>query len=84
MGNIAEQADEVEVLISIYAKDFNIESEVDRSYSIDIDKSLKLYFTFGEDYPSTCPPKYTLIAPYLSGQKKKKIYEEFAQIYRSE
>lgn len=82
MKNIAEQADEVEVLISIYGKDFKVEDEAERSYSISIGKKMTLHYTYNDDYPSDCAPNYTLVAPYLNAEKKKRVNKDFVNIYR--
>ncbi|CAH0546202.1 unnamed protein product [Brassicogethes aeneus] len=80
MDNIPQQSDEIEALKSIYDDQWVIE-DIESTYSIEIDKNIKLYITLSPDYPSEKPPNYELLAPTLSAKQKDLVAEKFQEIY---
>ncbi|CAH2098295.1 unnamed protein product [Euphydryas editha] len=82
--NLTKQIEEVEALSSIYGKDWMIDSEESRSYSIKIKENKNeviLYVTMGEGYPSKNPPKYELSAPWMDRKAKEDLHYCLNEIY---
>ncbi|KAJ8964734.1 hypothetical protein NQ314_004665 [Rhamnusium bicolor] len=81
MDNISQQSDEIEVLKSIFEEQWEIDTETG-TYSIQIEKDIKLFITLNPDYPSHAPPKYDLLAPGLSGNQKELIKKRVSSYLR--
>lgn len=81
MDNVSQQSDEIEVLKSIFEDQWEIDAETG-TYSMQIDKDIKLFITLTPDYPSHAPPKYELLAPRLTSSQKNDIKNEFQHIYK--
>nr|CAH7757771.1 unnamed protein product [Callosobruchus chinensis] len=81
--NIAQQAEEMEALKSIFENRLQVDSATG-SCSIDITKQIKLYITLVPEYPSNSLPKYELLAPELSAQEKHQIEEEFHNLFEAQ
>ena len=78
------QAEEVEALSSIYGEDWTTESEAARTYSIKVEEHKNvviLYVTMPEGYPSQCPPKYELSAPWMERKAKTKLHHTLDGVY---
>lgn len=80
MDNLSQQAEEMEVLNSIFEEQWKFNDETD-SYTIQIAKDIELWITLNKDYPSDRPPKYELWAPNLSRIQKDLIDKSFQEIY---
>lgn len=80
MDNLSQQAEEMEVLSSIFEDQWKFIKKTD-SYSIQIAKDIEMWITLNKDYPSDRPPKYELWAPNLSKAQKDLINESFKEIY---
>lgn len=80
MDNVSQQAEEMEVLSSIFDDQWKFNKVTD-SYSIQLAKDIELWITLNEDYPSEKPPKYELWAPNLSRAKKNVVDKSFSEIY---
>ncbi|XP_045463525.1 protein IMPACT-like [Harmonia axyridis] len=80
VDDISQQADEIEVLKSIYENEW-IAEDGSGSFTMKISPSVKLFITLQPGYPSKNPPKYELMAPELTTDEKHKLYKEFKTIY---
>ncbi|KAJ3663825.1 hypothetical protein Zmor_008047 [Zophobas morio] len=82
MDNLAEQCEEIEALKSIYDNKWKLEPATN-CYSIQITPNVKLFITLNENYPSTAPPNFELLAPTLTVDQKQQVTDEFQEIYES-
>ncbi|EFA00826.2 Protein IMPACT-B-like Protein [Tribolium castaneum] len=82
MDNLAEQCEELEALKSIYDDNWRLEMDTN-CYSIQINPNVKLFVTLNDDYPSSKPPSFELLAPTLTSEQKQLISDEFGSIYES-
>lgn len=67
------QIEEIEALSAIYDKDWQIEDEENRVFSIKIkdnDNYVNLYFKLPNDYPLSSPPSHEISAPHLNNSQK--------------
>merc|ERR1719423_259463 len=82
--NLAQQFDEIEALSAIYGDEFKLENETQRMFSIRIKEGADLVIlevTFPEQYPSLCPPHYSLTADSLSGSQRQRLSNELDAVY---
>lgn len=79
IDNISQQVDEIEALKSIYEDAWIAEDG--GSFTMNISRSVKLFITLNEEYPSKRPPKFDVIAPELSPEDRRKLYKEYRIIY---
>lgn len=80
MDNNETQSEELEVLSSIYNKDWSSHENIPNTFSMQVDPRTKLFVTLNEGYPLNNPPSYELLAPYLSAPKKGIVEREFQNI----
>ncbi|KAL3275538.1 hypothetical protein HHI36_020297 [Cryptolaemus montrouzieri] len=80
MDNLSQQADEIEVLKSIYEDEW-VEEDGNCSFSMQVTPDVKLFITLHPEYPSESPPKYELLAPELTKDQKTKIHRELKSIF---
>ncbi|GLV44781.1 hypothetical protein CBL_14648 [Carabus blaptoides fortunei] len=76
MENLSAQADEIEVLSSIYGSDWKTEDERHRSYSLKLcegNYEITVFIKLPLDYPTNSPPEIEISAPYLSRTQKQEI-----------
>lgn len=85
---VIQQADEVEALTSIYARDFVTVSP--GSYRIDIrsnqddrqdNMTILLDWKFTTDYPLKSPPEFSLSAPWMDRKDKTQLVTELHSIF---
>ncbi|KAL3275539.1 hypothetical protein HHI36_020298 [Cryptolaemus montrouzieri] len=80
MNNEKQQAEEIEVLKSIYQKQW-VKGFGSCAHRMEFSPNLKIYFELNPEYPSDGPPTYELFAPELTKEQKNKIHKEFKIIY---
>lgn len=80
MDNIAQQAEELEVLKAIFEDQWKYDKTTN-SFNIHIANNVELWLTLPPEYPSNAPPKYEVWAPNLSKYQRDLIDSEFANIY---
>ncbi|CAH1968837.1 unnamed protein product [Acanthoscelides obtectus] len=80
--NIAQQAEEMEALKSIFEDRWQVDSTTGLC-SIDITKQVKLYITLVPEYPSNSLPNYELLAPELIADERQHIEDEFQNLFES-
>lgn len=77
--NVSSQADEMEALSAIYQEDWNVEDAARRVYKIELcskangDK-LSFQVTLPPEYPSEAPPSYEISAPWMSQERKARLF----------
>ena len=79
MDNLAEQCEEIEALKSIYDNKWKLEPATN-CYSIQITPNVKLFITLNENYPSTAPPSFELLAATMTVEQKQRVSGEFQEI----
>ncbi|CAF0868416.1 unnamed protein product, partial [Didymodactylos carnosus] len=82
------QVDEIEALNSIYSEKqwkLDTSSDIDRTYELTIDsnpqRSVSLDITFCDGYPTLCPPKYNINAPWLRGSERQQLTNALETVY---
>lgn len=78
------QADEIEVLRSIYGEDWHNDSEGMPSFRFSMseaNREVTLIFSLPEDYPSHAPPSFEMSAPSLTTNQKNEINQALNEVY---
>ncbi|RWS31085.1 protein IMPACT-like protein [Leptotrombidium deliense] len=87
MDNESLRSDEMEALSAIYGDEWELEDL--NVYSItlrskedkNVEKNIRIQFRFPDTYPLNSPPIYTISAPWMSRNEKRRLFDAFDTIY---